>query len=321
MAKLLDTEIDDIINLYQAGETPKNIGIKYGIFANSVNRIIKRKGIANNQLIRVSKENIDKIIKDYQLGISTEKIAKQLNIDPQTACRILERNKIPLRSPSERTRTYIINEHYFDVIDTQNKAYFLGLLYADGCVSKKGYSTVLSLHKKDEGLVKQLSILIYNEEHVNYHEDSCCLEIYSKYMNETLTKHGCEPLKTFTIRFPTWLDDNLIPHFIRGYLDGDGCISAEDRFAINFTSNAMFIRDLHDILESKFNITSNIYSIGPNKNVLTKQLLINSNANKLNFLNLIYKDANIYMERKYQKYQYILNNLEKIAPRLYKEIN
>lgn len=92
MKKLEDWQIKEIIRLYSSGEGPKVIGEKFDIAPQSVNRIIKKQGIAHNQLIRVSKENIDKIIEQYNLGISVAKISKNFNLYDTTIYKILKKN-------------------------------------------------------------------------------------------------------------------------------------------------------------------------------------------------------------------------------------
>ena len=64
-------------------------------------------------------------------NISSSRIAKIFGVKRHQINYILTKNGIA-KTVSEARRKYKINEHYFDTIDTPNKAYVLGFLYADG---------------------------------------------------------------------------------------------------------------------------------------------------------------------------------------------
>ena len=53
--------------------------------------------------------------------------------------------------------------------------------------------------------------------------------IFSKHLAEQLAKIGCPPRKSFILKYPDWLDKDLRSHFIRGYFEGDGCITRTAR--------------------------------------------------------------------------------------------
>jgi DNA-binding transcriptional regulator LsrR (DeoR family) len=128
MKKLSNENISEIINLYQSGITPKEIGEKFQIYNNSVTRILKKHGVERNQLEKVSQETCDLIIKEYTNGISSTIIANKLNINDSTVCRILKRNNIKIRPPEINKRTFNINQDYFENIDSEDKANFFKLL-------------------------------------------------------------------------------------------------------------------------------------------------------------------------------------------------
>jgi hypothetical protein len=126
-----------------------------------------------------------------------------------------------------------LDEHYFDEIDTPNKAYILGFLYADGYNNEVNHTIVLTLHEKDKDILEKIrkelkcEKPLYHISSVNKHDGKPreleSLILASKHMSETIKKWGLVPNKTFTLEFPKFLSDNLVCHFIRGYFDGDGC--------------------------------------------------------------------------------------------------
>ena len=80
----------------------------------------------------------DKIIEiynnEYLHGISTVKLGKKYNVSPAYFCRWFNKLGLPIRSNKENSRKYYINHNYFEIINTEEKAYWLGFIYADGYV-------------------------------------------------------------------------------------------------------------------------------------------------------------------------------------------
>jgi DNA invertase Pin-like site-specific DNA recombinase len=97
MKRMSENQIKNIIDMYQNGSSPKEIGEKHQIYSESVNRILKRKGINKNQCVKNNMEKINLIISRYESGESSELIVKDLNIDGTTVCRILKRNSVTIR--------------------------------------------------------------------------------------------------------------------------------------------------------------------------------------------------------------------------------
>jgi hypothetical protein len=314
MKKLSEETIKEIIDLYKRGIPPLQIGQKYGIMNNSVTRILRKRGIERNQHDeRVSDENIKIIIDRYLEGKSSEIIADELNIDGSTVCRILKRNNIEIRPGEINKRHYKVNLDYFENIDTEEKAYFLGFLYADGSLSSKGNDVRIVLHPKDIDILERFSKIIYGTVKLEETAPDEAGRIYKRFcvtakkLHDDLTKWGCTPNKTFTIRFPkNLLSDDLLRHFIRGYFDGDGCISIANtlRPVIDFSSNIVFIQELKAYLESKDFICN---KIGINKeNELSGNVQMTGLTNIARMYYFMYDGASIYMNRKYNIFQEFL---------------
>src|SRR3989304_757931 len=228
---LTNNQIQEIIQLYNSGISPKEIGEKFAIFNNSVTRILRKQGIERNQAAtKITKEQQDYIIKKYQEGISSETIAKELNINGTTVCRTLKKYNVELRPATENKRKYQINKHWFDNVDTEEKAYFYGLFLADGNVSKRGSQIKIGLLEKDKHVLIKLSNFIYGKNYTKIHKGFCTVYIHSAYIKNKLVNLGCIPNKTFKTKFPDWLDPNLYRHFIRGLIYGDGGIYAKENY-------------------------------------------------------------------------------------------
>jgi hypothetical protein len=128
-----------------------------------------------------------------------------------------------------KKRKYFYNEDFFERIDNEEKAYFLGFLFADGCVinnvEKYRYQVTLKLHTKDKHILEEFIKKINGEMDVWTHgqRDICEINLSGKKIVTDLINKGVVPNKTFTITYPI-IDEYLERHFLRGYFDGDGCI-------------------------------------------------------------------------------------------------
>lgn len=218
---------------------------------------------------------------------------------------------------------YIRNENYFDIIDSEDKAYFLGFLYADGnnFIGKYDYKITISLMEKDKEILDTLNRKIYPDKELLYRKSQKIfnkktnkwitskpqykLQINSKYMCNVLLEHGVMPNKSFKIRFPNFIDEKLYNHFIRGYFDGDGSIGSylgkhikTEKFRISIISNHLFLNDLQQIFNNELNININIL----NRQCGISELRCCGNVKVKKIMDWIYKDSTIYLERKYLKY-------------------
>lgn len=208
-------------------------------------------------------------------------------------------------STSCSTRKYNIDENYFDAIDTQNKAYILGFIYADGCLSKNKSEIIIKLHHKDEDILNIIKSELKSEHPIkritSYKNHQSVFSFSSKKLYNGLSKIGLTPSKTFTINFPK-LNDELIRHFIRGYFDGDGCLykggkNKKLNFFNIFTASFDFKEGICDYL-SRNKIEYKIYHRDSGYSIN-----INKKESSDIFYNLIYSDAEIYMERKKINYE------------------
>lgn len=121
------------------------------------------------------------------------------------------------------------NESYFETIDSEDKAYFLGFICADGClindINKYRYKLNLKIHIKDIHILEEFIKKINGEMDVwiNGKRNMCEISLSGKKIVSDLMDKGIFPKKTFKLTYPK-INENLERHFLRGYFDGDGCI-------------------------------------------------------------------------------------------------
>lgn len=255
----------------------------------------------------------DEIIKLYTINkLSAAKIGKIFNISQPTISRNLKQWGIISRKNGEDQRIYSLDEHYFDEIDTSEKAYILGFIYADGCVSEDGFQ--ISLQEKDKEILEKIRKELKYTHELTYQKatffdsegDYLCspqymLRINSVHIRDKLIEHGAYRRKTDKITFPYWLDKKLIPHFIRGYFDGDGCISRQKEKGVIVTliSNKKFIEQVSEYLHNK---GWNNSVRQTTKSSIAYTLYMYKKSHIKEFLDWIYKDSTIHLQRKYDRY-------------------
>jgi len=256
------------------------------------------------------------VVNEYQSGLSTPHLAKKYGVHSNAIRGILLRRNIKLRSPSKCHRKYYINEDFFDNINSQEKAYVLGIFYADGSNNIRKHKAYISLAEKDVDIVKKIRDLISPNKPLLYskrnpenikHQNRYMFYIDNKHMSEQLEKIGCITNKTFRLKFPKWLNKDLYNHFIRGYFDGDGHIgiykTKTNKIQANFSivSTEEFCTSISEIFK-ELDINSKLYCRFPESNNSIRDVRIGGNLQILRLLDWLYKDASIYMNRKYQKY-------------------
>ena len=241
-----------------------------------------------NELIK-GEVNFTELGKKYNILRSTVRAyAKRLGVH--------KGNKIRLKS-------YSLDTNYFKEINTPNKAYVLGFIYADGCNTRRGLQIglqerdkeVLDFIKKELNANNELTYIKPFKKGWSYKWD---LRISSKEISNDLTEKGCPPAKSLLLNFPTFIDDNLMSHFIRGYFDGDGCITICDKGygRLSFISGSKeFINGLREYFHKKTGYLipmyeNNCYSIMTSKQAAVKSII-----------NLMYTNSTFSMQRKFEK--------------------
>jgi len=202
-----------------------------------------------------------------------------------------------------RKSKYITKENCFDKQD-EYFAYILGLIYSDGCL--KNYLTFTS---KDDELLKYFGEFFYEGKYPTYsngknQEYIRVIPVFNIKITNLCNKYGIEKRKTFTLKFPEFLPKILQNHFIRGYFDGDGCITGS-KIAPHFSliGTKEFLLRTQEILISECNLY---------KTILGKRHKDNKNNYNLRYCghnictkikDYLYKDSKYYLNRKYLKFE------------------
>ena len=319
----INNEQKEIIkNLYlKEGLSCTKIAKQFKTTAATISSFLKRNGIEVINKQNFLNYNISKdILPRYQQGESLSKLAKEFNTSVQTLSRNLKKLGIEIVNRQNETK---FDETIFDNIDSEEKAYWLGFIFADGYISSSSYDFELSLKGSDiEHLHKFNKFMKHNKDNIKLGTTKlgnktylrCRWGITNKHLWQVLNSYGCTPRKSLTLKFPKQIafNSNKIKlAFIRGYFDGDGCISyhtkeknIKPKASILGTQN--FLKSIQECISS---ITENsIYSsVIADKRMLETFVLNISQPDTLKFLDYLYEQASIYLDRKYKRYKIFKN--------------
>lgn len=265
-----------------------------------------------------TQEELKDIKDSYLRGESSVSIGRRYNITHKPILRELHNMGVTI-DRKKSVRKYGLDEHYFDIIDTANKAYILGLLHADGSNFPQKSTIAISLQEEDREILERirhelkserpLEFLDYSNKHdFGYtYKNQYRLAVFSKHMCEQLSNKGIVQNKSLVIGFPNWLNPKLIPHYIRGVYDGDGSICQGYRndnnrpISVTITATNSFCIELKEICSHSLHINAGIYDASCH-NGITKVFTLSGRRIAKVFLDWMYQDAELFLQRKYHSY-------------------
>lgn len=219
----------------------------------------------------------------------------------------------PFKSP----RTYKVNESYFKKIDSSEKAYWLGFLYADGNVSgnclkiriKKDNDNLELLNFFKRSLDSEAKIKEGEQDSWGTITQYYQIEINSKAIVDDLKEKGCVPNKSLILKFPTpsQVPNKFLWDFLRGYFDGDGSITCGSQYMISFVGTKEVLEGIKGFLGLRVKPSKD--KRHPDKNIYI--LEFGGNLQVLAFGEKLYKNASIFLRRKYNKYLELKNSYSK----------
>lgn len=223
-----------------------------------------------------------------------------------------------------RSLQYYTDEFFFDNIDTEEKAYWLGFFYADGYLTNNSNAIAIELKATDKEHLEKFKASLHSEKDVKiYHknstygpQDNCRFIFSSSHMKDILLSYYKSVNKTFEGEFPKITNPELIRHAIRGFFDGDGCLTGlpKDQDYL-FKPSVSFI-GTKETLKYIEQISGFLWVWSQRVADKTKnnyQIQCGRVHDCMNFLNYMYKDSHIYLDRKYERYQLLLENRERLS--------
>jgi intein-encoded DNA endonuclease-like protein len=278
---------------------------------------------------KISSESKSHIITLYNSGNKNlAQISRELNISRPTVRKILRQAGLRQVYKEDIDNSDTINTEFFKCIDSEEKAYFLGLMYADGNVyiqskTRTYYSISLCLQERDKAILEKFKKKIapnhklYFVKKQDGQQNQYKLLFNSKIVSEQLFELGCMPAKSLKLEFPSLPNSTLQRHFIRGYFDGDGCISSSKRkngyeaYSASIASTKDFCLAASSVINNELDIKPTIYT--RKSNGITSELSFGGNHQVVKFMEWLYKDSTIRIVRKYSKFEKLKKSLTQYA--------
>lgn len=259
-------------------------------------------------MARWTKGEID-YLKKHAHDMTATDIAKELNRTQSSVSHYARRHNISLKNSAEKRsqihRQHIFKENFF-AENTPEVNYWAGALLADGCVnerSKNSHTIELYISQKDLSWLKKFKeSLGASHPIINKAHDHVGLTFFSNKMFEDLRRFGVVLRKTYNPALPK-VNDNMMSHFLRGLLDGDGCISKNKQTGvveINLTNNECICNWVKNKVNKILNISGHLYS--DSRSDITWSWRIHCKKDLEIFGKWLYQKAEVFMERKYQRY-------------------
>ena len=263
---------------------------------------------------KVDAETKNKIIEAYKNNMSLREIEKEFKVLRATVSKFLEEQNIK-KIKGNHYRKYFHDFDFFENIDTEEKAYWLGFMFADGYIvnhenryGEDSFGLTLaedsldSIEKFKKSLHATNPILYDNSKSIGQPLAKIVLTS-QKTVNDLIDK-GCVKQKSLILQPPKKVPEKLLSHFIRGFFDGDGSLMKYNynnytSYQIQFTTTyemAIWLREIFrkgDVREEKRRDFTWYYLIGGNRQVL-------------DICHYMYDEATIWMDRKYARYQELL---------------
>ena len=327
MPKMIDIPKEELVQYYcEQNMLQTDIGKMYGCTGTCISEKVKKYGLVRNyqneewlrQKHLVEKKKIGEMAEESRSSEdSIRRWMRKYGIDTDQEVRYSNMGR------------YSFDTSFFTKVDTEEKAYWLGFIVADGCINIQKQSTL-----SPEGnpyLSYRLSILLaaVDKEHLEkfkqaiqytgpIEEGSTTLNgkkfpnakirISSKKLCEDLMQLNVMPRKSCEERVPDSIPEELKRHFIRGYFDGDGCFSFYKVKGKSYTSPSVTFVGGKDFLEKLLahflrEVFQTKVKVKAAKNTKNHVLEFGGNQNIKSLLDWMYEGSTIHLDRKYNHYQ------------------
>lgn len=305
MGILYDEEIKkEAIDLYKSGESAVNIAKYIGANEATIRNWLKEAGImVRNGAVysqKYDKQLVEKIFEMYNEGKSTIEIQGILGLKRGIASYLLRKNNYQLRHKGPKS--LINKEDFFDTIDSEEKAYFLGWIMSDGNVSiyDGQYSLKFHIALKDKEIIDNFLKSIDSRNKATIRDGrnpSYYVSLSSVHMCKRLIDLGVIPCKSGKEHFPKQVPEILYNHFIRGVFDGDGITDINGRSG--FVGSKEMLESVLEVLcETKLKL----YMNKKNENIY---YFLGGKGFSRKLYNYLYNDATIWLHRKREKMEII----------------
>lgn len=315
--KHLDKEL--VMELYRSGLSTNKIGKKLGCHKSLISRIVKETGDLRFRTLTDAERA--EAVEEYVAGESAPKIAERLGVKSPAVYLALKKSGMLRRSNSDYSKEEAIRHDFFSKINTGYKAYWLGFLIADGCVSRKG-EIIIALKATDAGHISIWRAAVESKRRITRSEKmksfgashwlykSARFVIKSNQMAGDLFDLGVIPAKTGRTVYPKGIPEALEADFWRGAVDGDGWLfwgkaGARKQFTLGLTGNLELINEFRVFCRKHVPTNASIQANGS----IVRFVVTDSYAYRI--ANLLYGSATVALRRKRKVFLSAMRRFEK----------
>lgn len=268
----------------------------------------------NKSYSRLSREEKDYIIALYyeRKDLKYTELQKLLGVSQRLLKTLMKEYNINSRLKNR----YTINSDYFTNIETEQQAYILGFICADGFVGSEAYNNIV-IQSNDLDIIQKIAEeLSYTGEirktqkgGFKNSKNGYVINFSNKTMANDLRNLGIRPNKSLEFDKLLEIPTNLQRHFLRGYFDGDGSIThyikkrkykektyAYDSMVMTIIATPKLIEEIVE------NFKIQKYSIQDSKTKGLVYLRINADSQIKEIYKLMYDNATIFLSRKKEKW-------------------
>lgn len=309
-------DLEKIKELYKT-KSIKEVGAEMSLSRHQVRKILVEADI-RLRYSQIPQNIIDLMVAEYDV-LTVEQLGEKYKYCPELVGKALKANGVKVKR-----NFFHLKDGLFNSVDTEMEAYFLGFFFADGCISHINEFKI-EISERDEILLKIFSDFLFEKckanpiKRINRPNSKLVSLTFS---DEKLCKRfaelGCIPQKTynssFNERLSSELSNDMFRHFVRGYLDGDGCIYVSQNnpklSCVSLYGTVEFLESLNNRIGYIINNSNfKLFKKSKSTNNSGYELNCRKAATKKLFLNWIYNDATVFLERKHAKYIQAIENM------------
>lgn len=206
-----------------------------------------------------SDEQIKEMIYLYQEEkIPSRALGKKFNVSKNIILRVLKENGVVTNLSNHK---YKADYDKFELIDSPEKAYWLGFLAADGCnyQREENASIIVNLHQKDRNHLEKFKTFMESNVNITDYIQDCGFSNHtpmskivfnSKKMSKDLEDKGVPPRKSLILK-PPKIEERFFLPYILGYFDGDGSIfkTSQNEYGISILGTKELLEWINNILQ------------------------------------------------------------------------
>ncbi|GHJ11054.1 hypothetical protein TPA0907_54210 [Micromonospora humidisoli] len=223
----------DVVARAESGESITSIALRYGVTRQAIRGMLRRRGVPARRTGKLTDAQREEVVKRFLDGVSLGQIAADFSVTVPAVRGLISRRGINIPSVSQGLR-----HDAFDSL-TPDACYWIGFLFADGCVSyRPGYLPQISIGLAERDRDQLVALRDYlgcgnSISRTNPIQGSCQFSVRSRSLADRLIELG---------RYGDSIDERLVVSrdFWRGVVDGDGSLGIYKRASPSGRTFAQF---------------------------------------------------------------------------------